>query len=181
MLADAGLHTLAQVAGAPASHIEALASRHGLDADAVTARLRGENQSASERNQPTTLEAWIDVLFAGKRKQDQHVRALMGLDGEFAGRLDVTPRMLADHLHYTVPPIYVALDEGQAGLGGPPDTARTGRARACPRARPGRRGRARRGRGVVAVRPAARHRGRVGDLARASGGGAARDHGGRQG
>jgi serine/threonine protein kinase len=115
VLADAGLHTLAQVAAAPASQIEALAARHGLDAVAVTARLRAENQGASERTQPTTLEAWIDALFAGKRKQDQHVRALMGLDGAFAGRLDVTARMLADHLGYTVPPIYVALTKAKQG------------------------------------------------------------------
>ncbi|MCE9575765.1 MAG: protein kinase [Deltaproteobacteria bacterium] len=113
VLTDAGLHTLALVASAPASHVMALASHRELDAAAVTARLRQENQVASERDQPTTLEAWVDVLFAGKSKQSQHVRALMGLDGPFAGRLDVTPRMVADHLGYTLPPIYVALTKAR--------------------------------------------------------------------
>jgi serine/threonine protein kinase len=109
VLVDAGLHTLAQVAAAPASHVAALASRHGLDAAAVTARLRAENQGASERDQPTTLEAWVDALFAGKRAHDQHVRALMGLDGQFAGRLDVTPRMLAGGNPNAARAIYIAL------------------------------------------------------------------------
>jgi serine/threonine protein kinase len=113
VLTDAGLHMLAQVAAAPASQIAALASRHGLDSDAVLARLRRENQAASERKQPTTLEGWVDALFGGKRKTDQHVRALLGLDGPFAGRVDVTPKLLADKLGLTAPAIYVALTKAK--------------------------------------------------------------------
>lgn len=105
-LGDAGLHSLAQVAAAPAAQIEALARRHGLDAAAVAAVLEAENRSSNERDRPTTLEGWVAALYPSKRKRDQQVRALMGLEGPLTGRIDAAPRALAEALGLTAATVY---------------------------------------------------------------------------
>jgi serine/threonine protein kinase len=109
ILADAGLHTLAQIASAPARHIEALGQKHGLDVANVRARLAGENSRAGERDQPTTLEGWIDALFPTKRKRDQHVRAVFALEGPLAGRIDASPAQVAKALGVSAAYVYQSI------------------------------------------------------------------------
>ena len=108
LLADAGIHTLANLAATPARQIEALAGR-GLDLASLRDQLAAENRSADERSRPTTLDGWIAALFPARRKTSQHVRALYGIDGPLAGRADFGPRELAAALGMTPPAIYIAL------------------------------------------------------------------------
>lgn len=109
LLADAGLHTLAQIASAPARHIEALGEKHGLDVSTLRARLADENSRAGERDQPTTLEGWIDALFPTKRKRDQHVRAVFALEGPLAGRSDASPAQVAKKLGVSAAYVYQSI------------------------------------------------------------------------
>ena len=109
VLADAGLRTLTLVAAAPEAHLRALSDRHGLDTGAVRAVLTAENRAADERARPTTLEGWVETLFAGKGKRIQHVRALFGLEGPKAGQLGITPAEIASAFRLTAANIYIAL------------------------------------------------------------------------
>jgi serine/threonine protein kinase len=119
VLADAGLHSLAAVAAAPARQIEALAGR-GLDTAALRARLAEENQRADEKSRPTTLAGWIAALFPARKKTSQHVRALFGLEGPLAGRADIGPRDLAAALDMTPAAIYIALGKARDSWAGRP-------------------------------------------------------------
>ncbi len=115
ILTDAGLHSLAQVAAAPAAQLDALGQRHGLDVAAVRVVVQAENEKADERDRPTTLEGWVAALFPGKKKREQHVRALFGLNGPLAGRIDLAPREVADALGITAPNIYIAIGRAKEG------------------------------------------------------------------
>jgi serine/threonine protein kinase len=113
LLADAGLHTLAQIAAAPARHVEALGQKHGIAVDALRTCLAEENRRAGERHRPTTLEGWLDALFPAKRKREQQVRAVFGLEGPFAGKLDASPAQVAKALGVAAPYVYQSM--GKAG------------------------------------------------------------------
>ncbi len=113
VLVDAGIRTLGQLAATPDEQVRALASRHGLDADAVRSRLAEENRAADERDRPTTLEGWVRALFGGKRKAYDHVRALFGLSGPRAGALGLAPREIAEALEQTAANLYIALGKAR--------------------------------------------------------------------
>ena len=113
ILTDAGIRTLGQLAATPSAHIETLARRHGLDVPAAKERLAAENRTAEERDRPTTLEGWVQALFGGKKKRDEHVRALMGLGGPHAGTIGLSPREMAGALGQTVANIYMALGKAR--------------------------------------------------------------------
>lgn len=109
-LADAGLHTLAVVASAPASQIATLAERRDFDRETVSAVLHSEHRRAGEREQPSTLEGWAEALFGGKNtKPAKYVRCLLGLEQPFAGRIDVAPKEVAREFSINPVNIYVAL------------------------------------------------------------------------
>ncbi len=112
LLADAGLHTLSQVAGAPLRQIAHLASRHQLDDAAVRKLLATEHARADARSHPTTLSTWIDALLPPLKKR-QHVRALYGLEGPRVGELHTSPRQLAEALGMTPAAIYIALTKAK--------------------------------------------------------------------
>lgn len=104
-LVDAGLRTLAQVATAAKSQIVALAQRNGFDHAQLAAEISREHVAAQERNQPTTIGAWIDALLAADKKKYQHARALFGLDG----KTYQTATELAKASKVTPAAIYIAL------------------------------------------------------------------------
>jgi serine/threonine protein kinase len=111
-LVDAGLHTLAAVAAAPAHQLDTLARRHGLDIASLRGLLERENRRADERDRPSTIEGWLAALLPGRAKGERCVRALYGLDldGPFAGRIDATPRQVAETLGVTRAYVYLTLD-----------------------------------------------------------------------
>ena len=109
-LVDAGLHTLAAVAAAPAHQIDTLSRRHGLDAAVLRALLEHENRRADERDRPSTLEGWIAALLPGRAKGERCLRVLFGLDAPFLGRIDVSPRDVAEALAVTRAYVYTTLN-----------------------------------------------------------------------
>ena len=112
-LADAGLRSLAQVAAAPRGHIANLARQAGLDEAGLRAALAAEHDRTAVRSHPTTLGAWIDALLPAGKKRQQHPRALFGLEGPRAGRVDTSPRELAAALDLTTAAIYIALGKAR--------------------------------------------------------------------
>jgi serine/threonine protein kinase len=105
---DAGLHSLAALATAPASQVQALASRHGFELAPVQSVLSDENADANARERPSTIEGWVDGLLPRRKKGARHARELYGLEGPFRGRLSVTVRELADRLELTTAAMYIA-------------------------------------------------------------------------
>ncbi|MCC6750660.1 MAG: protein kinase [Deltaproteobacteria bacterium] len=108
-LRDAGLRMLSTVAAAPGPQVQALAVRHGFDVKVLTATLSAENQRASQRDRPTTLEGWLEALLPPRKAHVKHARLLFGLDGETAGRLDLTVSDVAAAEAVTPAAIYIAL------------------------------------------------------------------------
>jgi serine/threonine protein kinase len=114
VLGDGALKTLAQVAAAPAPRVEALCFAAGATPQALRDVLAREAERAAEAKLPTSLESWIALLFDGRSKARGYVRALYGLEGPGAGRLDVTGAELAK-LHAINPVnIYVAVAKQRA-------------------------------------------------------------------
>jgi serine/threonine protein kinase len=117
-LQDAGLNALTAVAGAPRHQVEALAKRHEVEPRVLQDLLERENRSANERKRPSTLEGWIDALLPRHSKAGmKHPRALFGLDGEFAGRLDVMVKELSEKSSVTTAAIYIALGKARTKWG----------------------------------------------------------------
>ncbi len=108
-LIDAGLRTLTQIAIAAKSQVVALARRHGFDHAGITKTLTREHSAAQARNQPTTIEAWIDALLPADKKRHQHARALFGLENKTYGSV----RDLATALDVTTAAIYIAIGKSR--------------------------------------------------------------------
>ncbi len=113
LLADAGLPTLAALAAAPEANVATLADRVGVDRAALRALLDHEQGAASEREHPTTLEAWHDAIFPARRKRLAHVRLAYGLEPPFLGRLDVTVKDVATHAGVTTAAVYISLGKAR--------------------------------------------------------------------
>ncbi len=114
VLGDGALKTLAQVAAAPAPRVQALCFAAGVPPQALRDVLAGEAERAAEAKLPTSLESWIALLFGGRAKARGYVRALYGLEGPGAGRLDVTGAELAKLYAITPVNIYVAVAKQRA-------------------------------------------------------------------
>jgi serine/threonine protein kinase len=115
-LLDGGFPSLGAVALAPESHVASLATRHGFDLAQLRKVVESENERANQRARPTTLEGWMEALLP--RKSRHLVRALLGLDAPFAGRIDVTVRELADKEAKTPPAVYIALTKAREAWAG---------------------------------------------------------------
>ncbi|MBK8255148.1 MAG: BREX system serine/threonine kinase PglW [Polyangiaceae bacterium] len=109
-LVDSGLPTLRALAFTPETQVKNLAERHRFDPLQLRTALADENERANQRAHPTTLEGWVEALLPQKKgKKDRHlVRALLGLDAPFQGRLDVTVREVATAENKTLPAVYIA-------------------------------------------------------------------------
>jgi serine/threonine protein kinase len=114
VLGDGALKTLAQVAAAPAPRVEALCFAAGASPQALRDVLAREAEQAAETKLPTSLESWIALLFGGRSKARGYVRALYGLEGPCAGRLDVTGAELAKLYAINPVNIYVAVAKQRA-------------------------------------------------------------------
>lgn len=107
-LADAGLRTLSLVAGATKPQIAALAQRHAFDATRIAAALSREHDAAEARDQPSSLDTWIEALLPSNKKY-KHVRSLFGLDGkDYSG-----VRELATATNLTTAAIYIAVGKAK--------------------------------------------------------------------
>ncbi|MCX5743172.1 MAG: protein kinase [Proteobacteria bacterium] len=85
-LADAGLRTLALIAGATKTQVAALARRHAFDVAKLSSALAREHAAAQARDRPTTIETWIEALLPPTKKALKNVRALYGLgDKAYSG------------------------------------------------------------------------------------------------
>jgi serine/threonine protein kinase len=86
-LLDAGLRTTAAIARAPRTQIDAVVSRVGHASNLVEAAL-GTGTDAETTEDPSSLEGWIlRVAPPGRAARAQHLRWLLGLDGDAGGSL----------------------------------------------------------------------------------------------
>lgn len=107
-LTDAGLSSLAALAGADKTQVGNLARRHGFAEQELTDLLDQLQRAADEHDHPVSLEGWVHALLPEK-KNLVHPRRLFGLEGPLVGRIDVGARELARALKVTDPAIYQAL------------------------------------------------------------------------
>lgn len=111
LLAAAGLASLSAIATSPRLQLERLAARHQLSLDPLTKLLRSHARSTSEH--PRSIEDWTHALVPATNKF-RHARALFGLDGPFAGRIDASVKELADAQDITPQAVYIAIGKSRA-------------------------------------------------------------------
>ncbi len=112
-LKDAGFHTLANLANAPVDQIHNLGKRHGFELKELRKLLEEENERADERQNPTTLEGWIEALLSTRNRRMNYFRRLFGLDEPFFGRMNVKAAEVAKNAKKTAAAIYVALGKAR--------------------------------------------------------------------
>lgn len=97
-LADAGLGSVAAVAGAPRDQLQTLARRHGFELAAVHVVLQALHDGADAREHPASSQAWVDALLFGHGREDSlfvHVRRWLGLEPPLNGQHLATVREVA--------------------------------------------------------------------------------------
>lgn len=114
VLEDAGLTSLSALAGAPIAQVERLAVRGHAKLSVLKEALSRAQQEEDLRAHPQSLDGWLKALLPQRKKRDQHLAALFGLSGPFAGRTDVNAAELAKALSMTAPNLYIALNKAKA-------------------------------------------------------------------
>jgi serine/threonine protein kinase len=119
ILEDAGLATTTAVAAAPAAQVTRLL--HDDTAALAALRTHFIDAAAKAAGAPTTgsVEAWVDALFAAKRKRSKYLTTaaqLFGLEdvpGLDPGAGHVTGSALAKALKVTPPAVHIALSRAR--------------------------------------------------------------------
>lgn len=114
VLADAGLSSLGALANAPVAQVERLAARANAKLTALKTLLAHEQKEENQRAHPQTLDGWLKALLPRNKTRNQHLAALFGLTGPYAGRTDVSASELAKALAMTAPNLYIALSKAKA-------------------------------------------------------------------